>query len=648
MKGKTNPVAKYSRKYNKSTVQTDRKKAMKRGYEKHKKVPQESVEEKLKVSDGMGAWIRDFQDSEAPQFKGKDEKKRKEMAIAAYMSAKKEAKTEGTIPNHADQQKKANMTASDKDKLSKVAALMKKQPKAKNESVEINELSPKTMRSYVTKASDARGHRKLSTQKQDKRYSGIATAQKKLSKEAVKEPTGDLKDACWKGYTAVGTKKKNGRTVPNCVPKEDLAIPIQRSNVKTKKSEQQKNKPFTQTEAYGWNTKKTSDGYEWQVTKTEFKKPQQIVAKGKSTSRAIAVSAAKKEVMKYRKSQKEETMNEKYSWNDVNKALTKANYMRGNPAHISRVARQFDHKSGNDKNFTLKDVKKNLSAAGISPSQHHDIMKHMSESNIDELSNATLSSYKTKAAAQASAADKKGDYKKADKRFSGITKATNKQFANDAKKHESVEVEESTFKVKVNGMPTFYVDGKSAADIKVGLRKKLRTPDDLVSVERVPDVERKKDYRARIKQKTAAEPEEMGEEFNFGIREELTPMQKRKHMNLKKRAASGNAQAKKRLDAFEKEMAADLKMSKGSAGQQKSAATKGASTSDQAGDAHLIMQLRKAQDVNGNMPIKVSPTKSVKLNKKTIDNLLAMHDKATRPDQKRKFRIHLTKKLRSM
>lgn len=24
---------------------------------------------------------------------------------------------------------------------------------------------------------------------------------------------------CWKGYYPVGTKKKNGRTVPNCVPK---------------------------------------------------------------------------------------------------------------------------------------------------------------------------------------------------------------------------------------------------------------------------------------------------------------------------------------------------------------------------------------------------------------------------------------------
>jgi len=27
---------------------------------------------------------------------------------------------------------------------------------------------------------------------------------------------------CWKGYKPVGTKKKNGKTVPNCVPKESI------------------------------------------------------------------------------------------------------------------------------------------------------------------------------------------------------------------------------------------------------------------------------------------------------------------------------------------------------------------------------------------------------------------------------------------
>jgi hypothetical protein len=55
------------------------------------------------------------------------------------------------------------------------------------------------------------------------------------------------------------------------------------------------------------------------------------------------------------------------------------------------------------------------------------------DEQLQELSTDLLSRYKKKASDQASAADKAGDTKKADKRFSGIIKATNKQFANDAK-----------------------------------------------------------------------------------------------------------------------------------------------------------------------------------------------------------------------
>jgi hypothetical protein len=46
----------------------------------------------LKVSDGMGAWIDDFKKSDAPQFKGKSTKERRDQAIAAYMSAKRDQK----------------------------------------------------------------------------------------------------------------------------------------------------------------------------------------------------------------------------------------------------------------------------------------------------------------------------------------------------------------------------------------------------------------------------------------------------------------------------------------------------------------------------------------------------------------------------
>jgi len=49
----------------------------------------------LKVSDGMGAWIKDFQKSDAPQFKANSKDKRRDQAIAAYLSAKK-----GPLPNN--------------------------------------------------------------------------------------------------------------------------------------------------------------------------------------------------------------------------------------------------------------------------------------------------------------------------------------------------------------------------------------------------------------------------------------------------------------------------------------------------------------------------------------------------------------------
>lgn len=50
----------------------------------------------LKVSDGIGTWIKDFKKSDAPQFKGKNEKERRDMAVAAYLDAKRESVEEKT------------------------------------------------------------------------------------------------------------------------------------------------------------------------------------------------------------------------------------------------------------------------------------------------------------------------------------------------------------------------------------------------------------------------------------------------------------------------------------------------------------------------------------------------------------------------
>jgi len=52
------------------------------------KVLETKLAEKLTVADGVEAWIKDFQASNAPQFQGKSQEKRKEMALAAFQAAK--------------------------------------------------------------------------------------------------------------------------------------------------------------------------------------------------------------------------------------------------------------------------------------------------------------------------------------------------------------------------------------------------------------------------------------------------------------------------------------------------------------------------------------------------------------------------------
>ena len=46
------------------------------------------VDEKLKPSMGAGTYVKDFEKSKAPQFKGKSKAKKQKMAVAAYLTAK--------------------------------------------------------------------------------------------------------------------------------------------------------------------------------------------------------------------------------------------------------------------------------------------------------------------------------------------------------------------------------------------------------------------------------------------------------------------------------------------------------------------------------------------------------------------------------
>jgi len=89
----------------------------------------------LDPKDGIGSYIKDFRKSKAPQFKGKSKKKRQQMAVAAYLDAKRgpqEAKLAGsTLKLFGQNNRDGSKPELDRDKPT-FAKLRKKAIQKKN------------------------------------------------------------------------------------------------------------------------------------------------------------------------------------------------------------------------------------------------------------------------------------------------------------------------------------------------------------------------------------------------------------------------------------------------------------------------------------------------------------------------------------
>jgi hypothetical protein len=113
----------------------------------------------------------------------------------------------------------------------------------------------------------------------------------------------------------------------------------------------------------------------------------------------------------------------------------KANVAENITSKRANLLQQFYKSKGWNVNYISKNKKVAQSKTGEYEKwkRDHGIYE---EDQIDEVSNELLGRYKTAAGQQASQLDKAGgraNIQKANKRFSGIVKATKKQFANDAK-----------------------------------------------------------------------------------------------------------------------------------------------------------------------------------------------------------------------
>ena len=131
------------------------------------------LDEVLGKDADMGDYIDDFKKSDSPQFKGKSEKKRKEMAIAAYMSKQRE-ETEVDEACWAGYKQVGMKKKGDKQV-----------PNCVPEESKLNELSKKLLKRYSDKAS----------KDIDKRFAGAETEKdrEKLAKRLRGYAKGTLK-----------------------------------------------------------------------------------------------------------------------------------------------------------------------------------------------------------------------------------------------------------------------------------------------------------------------------------------------------------------------------------------------------------------------------------------------------------------------
>ena len=194
-----------------------------RAIKKAKKKEEEDVNEKIDVGADAGATISDFVRSSDPRFAGDTKKQRIKRALGAYYGAQKEeVELEEEITSEKGKAKAAEM----------IAKRTTDSGRAKSGQGASVAAIKHIQRSNRDGLGGTPANRKVAGSNWPKSYSGIGGTGNKaarraaaLKSEEYMDEAGTMqgggKDPCWKGYEMVGMKKKGGREVPNCVPKEE-------------------------------------------------------------------------------------------------------------------------------------------------------------------------------------------------------------------------------------------------------------------------------------------------------------------------------------------------------------------------------------------------------------------------------------------
>jgi len=162
----------------------------------HTKKFKQMYGEALPKDADQGDYIDDFEKSDAPQFRGKSKEKRKDMAIAAYLSKNEEVELDEKIEGLVKKADKSGMPYSILKKVYDRGMAAWKTGHRPGTTPQ--QWAMARVNSFVTKSSGTWGK-----------------ADKDLAKQVEQ-----IEEACWDGYKQVGMKKKGNKEVPNCVPEE--------------------------------------------------------------------------------------------------------------------------------------------------------------------------------------------------------------------------------------------------------------------------------------------------------------------------------------------------------------------------------------------------------------------------------------------
>ena len=192
------------------------------------------INEVLGKDADMGDYIKDFEKSDSPQFKGKSKEKRKEMAIAAYLSKNEELEfyqLDEKIEGLVTKAKKSGMPYGILKKVyDRGMAAYKTGHRPGTTS---QQWAFARVNSFVTKSAGTWGKADADLAKQVRGEDfGMIPKKKQKGHEVLgtggafgekdKSKTNE-ENPCWDGFKQVGMKTKGGKQVPNCVPEETTA-----------------------------------------------------------------------------------------------------------------------------------------------------------------------------------------------------------------------------------------------------------------------------------------------------------------------------------------------------------------------------------------------------------------------------------------